>query len=150
MAERFEQVYEEERPGLVRLAFLLVGSQPVAEEIVQDAFAATFRRADAVANLGGYVRTAVVRRSLTWRSRRAMEQDRLRLVPRADATDASDIDETWIAVQGLAPDLRAVLVLRYYADLPFGEIADILGIKVPTARTRAHRGLASLREELDR
>ena len=38
-SESFEDVYRREALGMVRLAFLMVGSRPQAEEIVQDAFA---------------------------------------------------------------------------------------------------------------
>ena len=41
-----------------------------------------------------------------------------------------------------------MLVLRYYADLSYAAIGEILGIETATARTRAHRGVADLRKEL--
>jgi DNA-directed RNA polymerase specialized sigma24 family protein len=39
-------------------------------------------------------------------------------------------------------------VLRYYADLPDAEIAEILGCRVATVRTTIHRALAVLRKEI--
>jgi RNA polymerase sigma-70 factor, ECF subfamily len=45
---------------------------------------------------------------------------------------------------------RAVLVLRYYDDLPVRDIAALVGCPEATVRTRLHRGLADLRKELDR
>src|SRR5262245_8437057 len=46
--------------------------------------------------------------------------------------------------------LRAVLILRYFEELPPREIARCLALPVETVRTRIKRGLAQLRERLDR
>ncbi len=43
---------------------------------------------------------------------------------------------------------REIIVLRHYSELPFKEIAEMLGIPLGTALARAHRALAKLREEL--
>jgi DNA-directed RNA polymerase specialized sigma24 family protein len=43
-----------------------------------------------------------------------------------------------------------VLVLRFYEDLDFGRIGELLGCSAATARSRAHRALAELRKELSR
>ena len=42
-------------------------------------------------------------------------------------------------------DQRAVLVLHFFLDLPLTEVADILDIPAGTAKSRLHRGLATLR-----
>ena len=44
----FETVFAAERTPMVRVAFLIVGTQAVAEEIVQDAFAGLYARFDTV------------------------------------------------------------------------------------------------------
>lgn len=72
----FEGVYAAEFTGVARLAFLLVRSQAVAEELAQDAFLRLYERFDAVDNPPGFLRTAVVRLALTWLSRADMERDR--------------------------------------------------------------------------
>jgi RNA polymerase sigma factor (sigma-70 family) len=51
----------------------------------------------------------------------------------------------WRALTVLAPKQRAVLVLRYYADLSDDDIARQLGISAVTVRTQASRALATLR-----
>ena len=45
-------------------------------------------------------------------------------------------------------DQRAVMVLHFYLDLPLTEAAGILGVPVGTAKSRLHRGLATLREAM--
>jgi RNA polymerase sigma factor (sigma-70 family) len=146
----FAQVFAAERTPMVRVAFLVVGSQAVAEEIVQDAFAGLYARFDAVDNAVAYVRTAVVRGAVTWKKRRAMETDRLARVAEPGPTGIREIDTTWDALRALRPERRAVLVLRFYDDLSHAQIAEILGCPVATVRTRLHRGLSDLRKELER
>ena len=47
-------------------------------------------------------------------------------------------------------DQRTVMVLHFYLDLPLTEAANILDIPVGTAKSRLHRGLATLRAGLGR
>ena len=50
----------------------------------------------------------------------------------------------WRAMQNLSERQRAVVVLRYYADLSEAEIADTLGIAPGTVKAHAHAALAAL------
>src|SRR6478735_7586117 len=67
----FDDVYRRERIALVRLGVLFVGSQAVAEELVQDAFVRMHARFDSVERPEGFLRTTLVRLCLTWRRRAA-------------------------------------------------------------------------------
>lgn len=62
--------------------------------------------------------------------------------------EASDRLTVWGAVDDLPPRQRQALYLHYAADLPFDEIAGILGISASAARTHASRGMATLRREM--
>lgn len=62
--------------------------------------------------------------------------------------EASDRLTVWAAVDDLPARQRQVLYLHYAADLPFEEIAGILGISSSAARTHASRGMASLRTNM--
>lgn len=64
--------------------------------------------------------------------------------------EASDRLTVWGAVDDLPARQRQVLYLHYAADLPFEEIADILGISPSAARTHASRGMGRLRTHLTR
>ena len=52
------------------------------------------------------------------------------------------------AVVALPPAKRVVVVLRYWLDLPFEEIAGVLGVPVGTVASRHSRALADLRGTL--
>jgi RNA polymerase sigma factor (sigma-70 family) len=51
------------------------------------------------------------------------------------------------AVAGLPPRQKAAVVLRYYMDLPFGRIADLLGVKESTAKTLVAKAIRRLRDQ---
>jgi RNA polymerase sigma factor (sigma-70 family) len=141
------RVYAEEADRLRRVAYLMVGRREAAEEIVHDAFARTYGRWASIDNPGGYLRTTVVNLCVAWQRRATMERER---TPRPDRLHEPppELDEMWALLQGLPPDLRAVLVLRFYEDLPDDEIARVVGCARATVRTRVHRAIRQLREEM--
>ena len=145
-AEAFTLVYRTERDRLRRVAHLMTGQAAVAEELVHDAFVRLHQRWDGVDVPAAYLRTTVVHLCLAWRGRTAMGQAR---EPRpAGRVEPPEIDETWDLLAALPHAQRVALVLRYYEDLPVDEIARVMGCRPATARTRIHRALAKLREEM--
>src|SRR4029450_6311724 len=64
------------------------------------------------------------------------------------AIGAADRDEVRRILDGLPPRARAVLVLRYYADLDDAAIAATPGTSPGTVRSTASRALGTLRERL--
>jgi len=50
----------------------------------------------------------------------------------------------WEAIQTLPPDQRAVIVLRYYGDMSEQEMANALGVRPGTVKSRLHRAKAAL------
>jgi RNA polymerase sigma factor (sigma-70 family) len=85
------------------------------------------------------------------RWRRQLSRLLPRLAPRHPeyaGPESSDRLAVWGAVDTLPPRQRHVVYLHYAADLPFDEIARIVGISPSAARTHASRGLATLRREL--
>ena len=52
------------------------------------------------------------------------------------------------ALDRLSERERAVVVLRYFVDLPDPEIAELLGCRPTTVRSLVHRSLRKLRKEL--
>jgi RNA polymerase sigma factor (sigma-70 family) len=52
------------------------------------------------------------------------------------------------AFDRLAPDDRAILALRFYQDLEIPDAAAALGIPLGTAKSRLHRAIGRLREQM--
>jgi RNA polymerase sigma-70 factor (sigma-E family) len=145
----FDDVYRRECVAMVRLAVLMVGSQEQAEEIVQDAFAQLFERWERVDRPGAYLRTCVVNGCR--RAHRRRRQD-LRMAAGASPVLATELraDELADVLAALPARRRAAVVLRYYEDLSEAEIADALAVRPGTVKSMLHRGLAQLRQAVER
>jgi RNA polymerase sigma factor (sigma-70 family) len=57
-------------------------------------------------------------------------------------------DAMWLLLRRLPKKQRAVVVLRYYEDLPDSDIAELLGCSPSTVRVHAFKALGRLRAEL--
>ena len=141
-----EVLYRRQRAAMVRLARLLTGSPTVAEEVVQEAFLKMHKQVHTPLNPDGYLRTTVANLARSHLRRLRLER---RWTPDAPVTTSvPEVDETWAAVCRLPYRQRAVLVLRFYEDLAEHDIAQVLGCRVGTVKSRLHRALSALREEL--
>lgn len=143
-AATFDDLFRRRYEPMVRVAFLLVGSQAEAEDVVQDAFARVELRWARIDNPEGYLHRCVVNRSHDVLRRRRLEQ-RFRLL-RRDETSELQADELGDALAALSPRRRAAVVLRYYAGLREREIAEALGVRPGTVKSMLHRALSELRE----
>ncbi|GAA3560100.1 SigE family RNA polymerase sigma factor [Kribbella ginsengisoli] len=150
------ELYDRQWRGLVRLAVLVIDDRQTAEDIVQEAFAQLYRRwplKDSDKALG-YLRTIVLNASRSTLRRRKVARlyTPPHQAPQDSAENAAVLGEQRLEVQRALQTLptrpREVLVLRYYLDLPFDEIAQILGISASTARSTASRGLTALTKQL--
>ncbi|WP_344915259.1 SigE family RNA polymerase sigma factor [Streptosporangium oxazolinicum] len=145
---RFREFVSARSPALMRLAFLLTGGdQHAAEDLLQTALARTVAGWSRVETPEAYVRQVMYRQQVSWWRRR--RETVVAEPPEgtvADGTPGADLRIVMRrALARLTPRQRAVLVLRYYEDLPEAEVAGILGCSVGTVRSTAHRSLARLR-----
>lgn len=142
-----QALFEDERPGLVALAWMLLGSREAAEDAVHECMARYGGRAtDAVGNPGGYLRQMVVNECRTVLRRRG----RTRALAAGDlpAHIDSNLVDLKDAVDRLTPRRRTAVLLRYYCDLPVNEIAVHMGCRPATVSSLLRRGLRDLQEVL--
>lgn len=137
--------YAREYTAMVRLAFLLVDSPEVAEEVVQEAFAAVWERFDRLDNPGAYLRRCVVNGAREVQRKRGVARRHPAAPPAPAGLGA---DHLLAVVQRLPYRPRAVVVLRFYAGMNTAEIANALAIPLGTVKSTMHRALRQLREEL--
>jgi RNA polymerase sigma-70 factor (sigma-E family) len=145
-----EALFRDQYRPMVRLAHALCGSNAAAEDLVQECFSNLFRRWPDIDNPDAYLRTAVVNACKMFHRRRSREKRRLELVGAGDATVSLEARELLDALDGLTPPQRIALVLRYYDGRSEAEIADALDCPVGTVKSHLHRGLARLREVVER
>jgi RNA polymerase sigma-70 factor (sigma-E family) len=143
----FDALYRREYAPMLRLAYLLLGSNELAEEAVHDAFAKVFERWSRIDRPGAYLRTCVVNRCRDLQRRRRFERTSRDRPPTEQDLGA---DEVLDALAALPHRQRAALVLRYYEDLSEAEIADALGVRPGTVKSLVSRGLDRLREVIER
>jgi RNA polymerase sigma-70 factor (sigma-E family) len=157
MADVVTALYQAHGLALVRVALLLVGDRPSAEDVVQDAFFGLHRALPRLRDHDkalAYLRTAVVNgaRSVLRARQRGARRRVQHELPVWSAESAAIADEerreVLAAVARLPRRPREVLALRYYLDLPDREIADVLGISRGTVSSTASRALAALAREL--
>lgn len=142
---------------LLRTAFLLTGGDlGRAEDLVQDALvkvAARWERLER-GNPEAYARRILARTNVSWwRSRR--HERTYGQVPelegastRQSGAEQAGAERRLVVAQALGRlpvRQRAVLVLRFFADLTEAQTAEALGISTGTVKSQAHAGLARLR-----
>ncbi|WP_420801758.1 sigma-70 family RNA polymerase sigma factor [Pseudofrankia asymbiotica] len=150
-------LFGEHRPGLLRLAVVLLGDQRTAEDVVQEAFIGLIRHWSGLRDPDSalaYVRSAVLNGARGVLRRRAVlarfgvRHDPAIWSAESAAMFQEDRREVMAALRSLAPRRQQVLVLRYYLDLSDNEIAEMLGITSATVRSTATCALRTLARQL--
>jgi RNA polymerase sigma-70 factor (sigma-E family) len=150
----FTSFVHERSTGLLRTAVLLAGGdRGHAEDLLQGVLERMYAHWDRIDGPEAYARRALAHAAVNrWRTRRRrpelplLDPDAGGPVP-GDGAAAVDLRDALVrALLTLPPRQRAVLVLRYFDDLPEAEVARALGCSVGTVKSAASRGLATLRE----
>lgn len=137
---------------LLRLAFHLAGSAHEAEDLLQSALVKVMGRWGRIDDPVAYLRRVMINQhARVWRRQRAREVLTAFLPDRPvgdPATEVAERQALYQAMRSLSVRTRAVIVLRYVADLPEVEVAAALGCSVGAVKSQASRGLARLRVAL--
>lgn len=149
-------------PIAKRLA-VLSGAGADADDVVQEAFVKAYRSLSSFrdgAEFRPWLLRIVVNESRNLHRGRSRRSDRELRVVREEARLAGGSDPAEVAVgaerreallgaiRALPEELREVVTCRYLLELSESETADSLGVPNGTVKSRLHRGLARLREEL--
>jgi RNA polymerase sigma-70 factor (sigma-E family) len=144
--------------ALKKLAFLMTGDQPTAEDIVQDAFLGLCRRwrsLDDADNALGYLRTSVLNGCRSVHRVRFRRQG-ITLDAPGDTASAEDIAllgeanrQVLAGIRRLPARQREAVVLRYYLDMTEDQAAQAMGVSRGTVKSATSRGLAALARMLE-
>jgi RNA polymerase sigma-70 factor (sigma-E family) len=144
----FTELYRTKYASLVRLAFLIVDQNEVAEEVVQESFARLHIRWDRVDDPASYVRRSIINACRDVLRRRRVERTFLkRLRPEPSSPDTDYLGD---ALARLPARERIALVLRHYEGLSEAQIAEAMQCPPGTVKTLLHRGGARLKDQLER
>ena len=146
-----------------RLAYRLTGNMHDAEDLTQEVFVRVFRSLDGYTpgTFEGWLHRITTNLFLDTARRRqrirfeGLGDQAVGLLRDGEPTPAQAFDARHLdtdvqrALEALAPEYRAAVVLCDIEGLSYEEIATTLGVKLGTVRSRIHRGRAQLRTALD-
>ena len=148
--------------SVYRLAYRLSGNQHDAEDLTQETFMRVFRSIKNYqpGTFEGWlhrITTNLFLDMVRHRSKISMESlpEDYERVPGTDMTPEQDCTEANLdpalqeALDSLAPDFKVAVVLCDVVGMSYDEIADTLGVKMGTVRSRIHRGRSQLRAALE-
>ena len=159
----WEAVVRDHSARVYRLAYRLTGNSHDAEDLTQEVFVRVFRSLDSYipGTFEGWLHRITTNLFLDM----ARRKQRIRFEGLADETEArlggseptpaQAFDDRHLdgdihaALMALAPEYRAAVILCDIEGLSYEEIADTLGVKLGTVRSRIHRGRAQLRQALE-
>jgi RNA polymerase sigma-70 factor (ECF subfamily) len=152
---QFREFVVARQSALLSTACLLAGDWASGEDLLQTALTKTYlawpRIRDKTA-VEAYVRTTMTRTAISWwrRSWRAEQPtaEPPEVVVRDHTEHTDNRDLVWQALSTLPAAQRAVLVLRFHADLTEAQAAETLGVSVGTIKSQTSRALAKLRTHL--
>jgi RNA polymerase sigma-70 factor (ECF subfamily) len=151
--DAIEDLYRRHWKPAYRAAYLVTRDAHAAEDIAQEAFLQAIRvldRFDRSRPFAPWLHRIVTNRALDWARahalRRPVEPASEPAAPDARSDLSDDVAE---AIGRLAPDQRAVIVLRYLLEHTPGEIAQMLDLPRGTVNSRLRRALDELAGAVD-
>lgn len=158
----WEEIVRTHSQRVYRLAYRLTGNQHDAEDLTQEVFVRVFRSLSSYTpgTFEGWLHRITTNLFLDLARRRnrirfeGLAEDAGERLPGREPSPSQAYDDTHldgdiqVALDSLAPDFRAAVVLCDIEGLSYEEIAATLGVKLGTVRSRIHRGRGQLREAL--
>jgi len=151
----FREAFRLHKDVLYRFAYRMTGSRPVAEDVVQEAYLALWRKPGAYdprrgavrAFLLGIARNLILKR---WRDERAHEELDAE-TPVCQPVDWPAEERAALVARAIArlpPLQRETLILAEYEEMPLEEIARATGAELAATKSRLHRARENLRRLL--
>lgn len=154
--ETFSALFEQYKNLVFKTAYLMLGNPIEAEDALQEVFLNVHRSLGTFdpsrAAFSTWLYRITVNHCLNRRRKREIPVFSLGEIPGHDPSPEGQImtDQTLEqALNSLSDKLRSVVVLRYYADLPYAEIGEILDVPLGTVKSRLSQALDTMRQTLN-
>ena len=158
----WDEIVRTHSPRVYRLAYRLTGNPHDAEDLTQEVFVRVFRSLSSYTpgTFEGWLHRITTNLFLDQARRKAkirfdaLADDADSRIPSRTVPPDTQVlnglfdDDVESALAALPPDFRAAVVLCDIEGLSYEEIADVLGLKLGTVRSRIHRGRSQLRAAL--
>lgn len=162
----FSELYRRYRDRVYAFAYRMVGSQTVAEDVIQETFLVLIEHPERYQPERASMLTflcAIARNHVMYylrQHRRDVEVDfengrsdaeaprELRRDPLQELLEEELVAEVNLAIADLPPLQREVIVLREFQELSYEEIATVIGVGVNVVKVRLHRARQSLAHRL--
>ncbi len=161
----FEMLFHQYEKLVFRTAYLITGNKEAAEDILQDVFTSVWRFRHTYDPNKGKLTTWLHRITVNECSRKksrktsiaiSLEEKGIDLpemkhqsLPEETVITRMEYDRLLRAMDSLDTKYRTVLVLRYFNDLSYQEIADALEIPLGTMKSRLNQSLKYLKEQMN-
>ncbi|NNN22707.1 MAG: sigma-70 family RNA polymerase sigma factor [Acidimicrobiales bacterium] len=144
----FLHFYQSNIEAFIKLAFVIVQSVPVAQDIVQDAFISVNRRWVNIHSPLSYTRISIVNGCKKYLRRKRIEEIVLPRLAKREILEINQRSELEGIILTLPSREKIAIVLRYYADMSEKEIAEAVGCSVNTVPGLIARGVEKLRRKI--
>ncbi len=159
-ASWFERFFRDQYPGVVRIAYGVVGDLDTAQDVAQDvliAAQARFPRPDAADHAAAWVRVAAAHAGLNAIRSQRRRDHRHRRYPLAVAPPGPEevviARESQLEVRqalGRLPTRAATVLLLRHSGLRYAEVGEIMDVKAGQVGTMLRRAESALRKEMER
>jgi RNA polymerase sigma factor (sigma-70 family) len=155
----FEIIFDQYKNLVYRTAYLILDSANDAEDALQEIFLKAYRSLrsydESKAAFSTWIYRITVNHCLNQRRKFLVLIRPRELSKESDTKDQVSLEEKLSdqeaierALQKLSQKLRVVIILRYFLDLSYSEIAQVLDVPLGTVKSRLNLGLKKIREEL--
>lgn len=159
--EAFAALFHKYKNLVYKTAYLMLGDANEAEDALQEVFVQVYKSLSTFQSSKGafttWLHRITVNHCLNRRRRRPLsvlsldEVSPRLLTGHSPSPDARLTEEETIlqALNQLSEKLRTVVILHYYWELSYAEMAQILDVPVGTVKSRLNLALKTLRKELE-
>jgi len=154
--EAFAALFQKYKNLVYKTAYLMLGDANETEDVLQEVFIQVHKSLHTFQPSKGafttWLHRITVNRCLNRRRKRrplSLDESSLSsLSSRSPSSESREVEVVRQAVSRLSEKQQAVVILRYYWELPYAEIAQILDIPVGTVKSRLNLALRTIRKEL--
>lgn len=152
----WDELYRRYNPSLGYYLRRLTGRDQAADDLQQEVWLAVVRNIARLKSPEAFTvwlyriaRSKAINRISVNHKDVPLDEEPAAETPDEDIFRASDAARVHAALNGLVPEHREVLLLRFMEDLSYEQIAEVIGRNIGTVRSRIHYGKCALRRQLE-